>query len=145
VHELLVLVLAVILTAYLGVRYWRALLWSASQHRLSEATRELGDWIDGPQGEKSLHMVCALLRVCPRLERGSDRKVMAVRAYDAILAVAEKVSGGRGRGNLWIAAERKAHPDQIRTLGPAGRAQVINYRERIAWHAPSSGGALWDR
>jgi acyl transferase domain-containing protein len=108
VHELLVLVLAVILTAYLGVRYWRALLWSASQHRLSEATRELGDWIDGPQGEKSLHMVCALLRVCPRLERGSDRKVMAVRAYDAILAVAEKVSGGRGRGNLWIAAERKA-------------------------------------
>jgi hypothetical protein len=109
VHELLVLVLAATLTAYLGIRYWRALLWAASQQRLSEATRELGAWIDGPQGEKSLAMVCALLKVCPNLERGSDRKLSAIRLYDGVLGVVEKLFGRRaGQRNPWIAAERKA-------------------------------------
>ena len=108
-HEFLVLVLAAVLTSYLGIRYWRALLWSASQQRLSEATRELGAWIDGPQGEKSLAMVCALLRVCPKLERGSDRKLLAIRVYDGVLGAVEKLFGWRaGHRNPWIAAERKA-------------------------------------
>jgi hypothetical protein len=109
VHEFLVLVLAAVLTSYLGIRYWRALLWSASQQRLSEATRELGAWIDGPQGEKSLAMVCALLKVCPKLERGSDRKLLTIRVYDGVLGAAEKLFGRRGgHRNPWIAAERKA-------------------------------------
>jgi hypothetical protein len=111
VHELLVLVLAAILTSYLGIRYWRALLWSASQQRLSEATRELGAWIDGPQGEKSLDMICALLKVCPKLERGSDRKLLAIRGYDSVLGGVENLFGlGRraGHPSPWIAAERKA-------------------------------------
>ena len=108
-HELLVLVLASVLTLYLGIRYWRAMLWSASQHRLSEATRELGEWIDGPHGEKSLAVVCALLRVCPNLERGSDRKLVAVSFYDRVLRVIEKVWPKRdGERNPWLAAERRA-------------------------------------
>lgn len=108
-HELLILVLAVTLTGYLGIRYWRALLWSASQQRLSEATKELGAWIDGPQGEKSLAMVCALLKVCPKLERGSDRKVLAIRLYDGMLGAVERLFSRRaGERNTWIARERKA-------------------------------------
>jgi hypothetical protein len=109
VHELLVLVLASVLTLYLGIRYWRALLWSASRQRLSEASRELGEWIDGPHGEKSLAVVCALLRVCPKLERGSDRKLVAVSVYDRLLGVIEKLWPKRGgERNPWIAAERRA-------------------------------------
>ncbi len=108
-HELLVLVLASVLTSYLGIRYWRAMLWSASRQRLSEATRELGEWIDGPQGEKSLEMVCALLRVCPKLERGGDRRLAAVSIYDRVLRVVEKVLPKKGgERNTWIAAERRA-------------------------------------
>ena len=108
-REFLVLVLASVLTAYLCVRYWRAILWSASQQRLSEATRELGAWIDDAQGEKSLATVCALLRVCPSLERNGDRKLLAVRAYDRLLKTAERIlrfAGGNVAG--WLAAERKA-------------------------------------
>jgi len=109
VHELLVLVLASILTLYLGIRYWRALLWSASQHKLSDATRELGEWIDGPHGEQSLAVVCALLRVCPKLERGGDRKLIIVGLYDRLLGVTEKLlPKPGGEKNPWIAAERRA-------------------------------------
>jgi hypothetical protein len=109
VHELLVLVLASVLTSYLGIRYWRAMLWSASQQRLSEASRELGEWIDGPQGEKSLAVVCALLRVCPKLERGGDRKLLVVSFYDRVLRVCERIVPKRGgERNPWIAAERRA-------------------------------------
>lgn len=108
-HQLLVLVLASVLTSYLGIRYWRALLWSASQQRLSEATRELGEWIDGPHGEKSLDMVCALLRVCPTIERGGNRKLLAVGFYDRALAMLEKLwPKRRGEKSPWIAAERRA-------------------------------------
>ena len=108
-HALLVLVLASTLTLYLGIRYWRALLWSASQHRLSEATRELGEWIDGPHGEQSLAVVCALLRVCPKLERGSDQKLVIVSVYDRVLGMMEKLLPRRGgERNPWIAAERRA-------------------------------------
>jgi len=109
VHALLVLVLASVLTLYLGIRYWRAVLWSASRQRLSEATRELGEWIDGPHGEKSLDVVCALLRVCPKLERGSDRKLLVVGLYDRVLRVFEKMLPRRGgERNSWVAAERRA-------------------------------------
>jgi len=109
VHEVLVLGLASVLTSYLGIRYWRAMLWSASQQRLSEATKELGAWIDHSSGRKSLDTVCALLKVCPNLERGSDRKLYMVRAYDRFLAMVERcVQPALGRESLWIAAERKA-------------------------------------
>lgn len=108
-HALLVLVLASILTAYLGIRYWRAMLWSASQQRLSEATRELGAWIEGPEGEKSFAMICALFRVCPKLERGSDRKMMLLGGYDRLLAGMERLLRQRdGERNPWLAAERRA-------------------------------------
>ncbi len=108
-HEVLVLGLASVLTLYLGIRYWRAMLWSASQQRLSEATKELGAWIDNSSGEKSLATVCALLNVCPNLERGSDRKLHAVRFYDRLLATAELfLRRSLGKETLWIPAERKA-------------------------------------
>jgi len=109
VHEFLVLVLASILTAYLCIRYWRAMLWSASQHRLSEATRELGTWIDDCQGEKSLATVCALLKLCPNLERGGNHMLWAVRTYDRLLKAAERVgSSANAKAARWLAAERKA-------------------------------------
>jgi hypothetical protein len=109
VHELLVLVLASVLTGYLGIRYWRAMLWAASRQRLSEATRELGEWIASPQGEKSLDVVCALLKVCPRLERGGDRELIVIGVYDRLLRGMEKIWPKRGGDrNAWIAAERRA-------------------------------------
>jgi hypothetical protein len=109
VHEFLVLVLASVLTAYLCIRYWRAILWSASRHRLSEATRELGAWIDDCQGEKSLDTVCVLLKLCPSLDRGSDRQLLVARAYDRILEAAERSLHFAGRKvTAWLAAERKA-------------------------------------
>jgi hypothetical protein len=105
----MVLILASLLTAYLSVRYWRALLWSASQQKLSEATRELGTWINGHPGEGSLAMVCALIKLCPSLERGSDRKLFLVRVYDALLSVADRLwSPANRQGNRWLAAERRA-------------------------------------
>jgi len=109
VHQVLVLVLASILTAYLCIRYWRAMLWSASQVRLSEATKELGVWIDCSSGEKSLATVHALLKVCPNLERGGERRLSLVRTYDRMLAFMEKlVRMAAGRQTAWIIAERKA-------------------------------------
>ncbi|MGA2420080.1 MAG: hypothetical protein ABSG69_08355 [Candidatus Acidiferrum sp.] len=108
-HEFLVLVLASVLTAYLCIRYWRAMLWSASQHRLSEATRELGAWIDDCQGEKSLATVCALLKLCPNLDRGGNRTLFAVRAYDRVLKVGQGIlQSASGNAARWLAAERKA-------------------------------------
>jgi hypothetical protein len=109
VHQLLIVLIAGILTSYLSVRYWRALLWSASQQKLSEATRELGSWINGHPGEGSLAMVCALMKLCPKLERGSDRKLFMVRVYDAILSVADRLwSLANRQRNRWLAAERRA-------------------------------------
>jgi hypothetical protein len=109
VHELLVLILASLLTSYLCVRYWRALLWSASQQDLSEATRELGVWINGHQGGGSLDMVCALMKLCPSLERGGDRKLLLVRVYDAILSVPYGLTAKTsGEKNRWLCAERRA-------------------------------------
>jgi hypothetical protein len=109
VHQALVLVLASLLTSYLGIRYWRAMLWSASRYRLSEATRDLGAWIDGPQGEQALSVICALLKVCPKLERGSDQKILVVRAYDRFLKFLQSCMRQRGGEKWpWIAAERRA-------------------------------------
>ncbi len=108
-HQALVLVLASLLTSYLGIRYWRAMLWSASRCRLSEATRDLGVWIDGPQGEQALGTICALLKVCPKLERGSEQKIFAVRAYDGFLRFLQSFSGKPGgQPRPWIVAERRA-------------------------------------
>lgn len=108
-REILVLVLASILTAYLCIRYWRAILWSASQHRLSEATRELGAWINDSQGEKSLATVCALLKVCPNLDRGGDRKLLVVRVYERVLQTAQRIfRSADGSVARWLAEERKA-------------------------------------
>jgi hypothetical protein len=109
VREILVLVLASILTAYLCIRYWRAMLWSASQHRLSEATRELGAWISNSPGEKSLATVCALLKVCPNLDRGGDRKLLVVRVYERVLQTAQRIfRSADGRVARWLLEERKA-------------------------------------
>lgn len=108
-HELLVLGLASILTAYLSIRYWRAMLWSASQKRLSEATKELGTWIDCSSGEKSLATVHALLKVCPSLERGGERRLFAVRIYDRMLCFVARFFQRITRAETpWIVAERKA-------------------------------------
>ena len=109
VHELLVLGLASILTAYLSIRYWRAMLWSASQKRLSEATKELGTWIDCSSGEKTLATVHALLKVCPSLDSGGERRLFAVRIYDRLLCLVERVFRRITRAESpWIVAERKA-------------------------------------
>jgi hypothetical protein len=109
VHELFVLILALVLTFYLCIRYWRALLWSAAQRDLSEATRELGAWINGHPGCGSLDLVCALMKLCPSLERGGDRKLFFVRAYDAILSVPYRLTAkASGEKNRWLAAERRA-------------------------------------
>ena len=108
-HELLVLGLASILTAYLSIRYWRAMLWSASQKRLSEATKELGAWIDCSSGERSLATVHALLKVCPCLERGGERRLFAVRIYDRMLCFVERLFQRITLAESpWIVAERKA-------------------------------------
>ena len=108
-HESLVLGLGSILTAYLSIRYCRAMLWSASQKRLSEATKELGTWIDCSSGEKSLATVDALLKVCPSLDRSGERQLLAVRIYDRMLCLAERFFQRIVRAESpWIVAERKA-------------------------------------
>ena len=108
-HQALVLVLASLLTSYLGIRYWRAMLWSASRYRLSEATRDLGLWIDGPQGDQALGTICALLKVCPKLDRGNDQKIFVLRAYDRSLEILQRSIGKPGgERRPWIVAERRA-------------------------------------
>src|SRR5271170_5438507 len=85
------------------------MLWSASQHRLSEATRELGAWIDDYQGENSLATVCALLKLCPNLDRGGNRTLVAVRTYDRVLKIGQGIlQSASGNVARWLAAERKA-------------------------------------
>ncbi|HZC66514.1 MAG TPA: hypothetical protein VE545_08060 [Candidatus Dormibacteraeota bacterium] len=85
------------------------MLWSASQKRLSEATKELGTWIDCSSGEKSLATVHALLKVCPSLERSGERRLFAVRIYDRMLCFVARLFQRIMRAESpWIVAERKA-------------------------------------
>ena len=85
------------------------MLWSASQKKLSEATKELGTWIDCSSGDKSLATVHALLKVCPSLERSGERRLFAVRIYDRMLCFVERFCQRIMRAeSSWIVAERKA-------------------------------------
>jgi hypothetical protein len=75
----LLAVLAAVLTAYLALRYWRAVIWSATETKLSNEVCNLLDQRDADVDEYG--WTCSLLKPCPPLERSLPRLPVTLRLY----------------------------------------------------------------